>query len=311
MILDSPTLASLRFFEAVARLLSFKRAALELNITQGAVSQQIKHLERVLGCSLFHRLPRHIVLTEEGSRFAVAVSQALDDICVAADAISSASARDIRVRVGPSLALRWLVPRLGDFYARHPNIKLTIMAGYGYFDPSRREFDIAIDTAVDQLSAMPSELLMDEYLVPVCSPEYLESHAFLKEPADLANCVLLHDSHAWAGADRDAEWRHWLSETGAAQVDTCGGQFYTLSYMSIEAALNHQGVALGRAALLGDLLDTGRLVAPIRRPVKSRVKYWVIWPPDSEDRQDLATFREWLRSNIRSGFPAPGGTDSI
>src|SRR5262245_14921534 len=124
MSLSSSTLASLRFFEAAARHLSFKRAAVELHVSQGAVSQQIKHLEEALGCKLFYRLPRQITLTEEGQRFAAVVERALEDIEQAAKAIATAqSVIEIRLRAGPSFALRWLVPRLGEFYASHPNIK--------------------------------------------------------------------------------------------------------------------------------------------------------------------------------------------
>src|SRR5690349_10563923 len=121
MFLNSSTLASLRFFEAAARLLSFKQAALELHVTQGAVSQQIKQLEDALGCKLFYRLTRQIALTEEGQRFAVIVARALDDIERGARSITAARATiAIRMRAAPSFALRWLVPRLGDFYAQHP-----------------------------------------------------------------------------------------------------------------------------------------------------------------------------------------------
>src|ERR1700749_2367254 len=139
MFLNSSTLASLRFFEAAARLRSFKQAALELHVTQGAVSQQIKHLEEVFGCKLFYRLPRQIALTDEGRRFAAVIGNALQDIEQEARAIATGrSAIDIRLRAGPSFALRLLLPRLGAFYARHPNIKLFIMAAYGYFGPAHR-----------------------------------------------------------------------------------------------------------------------------------------------------------------------------
>src|SRR5690349_13566337 len=108
MFLNSSTLASLRFFEAAARLLSFKQAAVELRVTQGAVSQQIKHLEQALGCKLFYRLPRQISLTEEGQRFAAVVRHSLESIEREAKSIVSAhSTVDIRLRVGPSFALRW------------------------------------------------------------------------------------------------------------------------------------------------------------------------------------------------------------
>jgi LysR family glycine cleavage system transcriptional activator len=295
VFLNSSTLASLRFFEAAARLLSFKRAALELHVTQGAVSQQIKHLEQALGCKLFYRLPRQITLTEEGRRFAAVITQSLERIEQEARAITAAgSTIDIRVRAGPSFALRWLVPRLGEFYARHPDIKLFIMGAYGYFDPARCEFDLAIEMVKGKLPTLHSEVLMEEYLVPVCSPAYLASNAFLKKPKDLARCSLLHDGHAWLGDGEDAEWRHWLRVVGAANVDSTQGKFFSLANMSIEAALTHQGVAMGRASLIRELLETGQLVAPFKQQIRSPMKYCLVYPVEVAQRPGMQAVIRWL-----------------
>jgi LysR family glycine cleavage system transcriptional activator len=300
MFLNSSTLASLRFFEAAARLLSFKRAAVELHVTQGAVSQQIKHLEEALGCKLFYRLPRQITLTEEGERFATVVGNALADIEREAKTLSSTrSTVDIRLRAGPSFALRWLVPRLGEFYAAHPNIKLFINAAYGYFDPARREFDLAIEMAKGKLPTLHCEVLMDEYLFPVCTPEYLAKHEFLRKPKDLARCTLLHDGHAWVGADEDAEWRHWLHEAGAGSVDSRQGRFFSLANMSIEAALTHQGVAMGRAALIEDLLEAGQLIAPLKQRVRSPLKYCLLYPKELASRPGMQAVIRWLHEQAR------------
>ena len=152
MFLNSSTLASLRYFAVAARVSSFKRAAIELHVTQGAVSQQIKHLEEALGVKLFYRLVRQITLTEEGKRFAVVVDRALEDIERGAQAIAASNAPiDIRLRAGPSFSLRWLVPRLGNFYARHTGIRLFVNAAYGVFDPARLEFDLAIELVTASL----------------------------------------------------------------------------------------------------------------------------------------------------------------
>src|SRR5277367_4971945 len=101
---------------------------------------------------------------------------------------------------------------------------------------------------------------MEEYLVPVCTPQYLVKHVFLTRPKDLIRCTLLHESQPWISAAEDAEWRHWLDEAGAPKVLSREGQFFSLSNMSIQAALTHQGVAMGRTSLIEELLDTGRLV---------------------------------------------------
>lgn len=295
MFLNSATLASLRFFEAAARLASFKRAAIELHVTQGAVSQQIKHLEEALGCKLFYRLPRQIKLTEDGQRFATVVKRALEDLEREASLLAAARlGAGIRLRAGPSFALRWLVPRLGDFYARHPDVKLFVTAAYGYFDPAQREFDIAIEMIRGKLPGLHSEVFMKEYLLPVCTSMYLAKHP-LKKPSDLARCTLLHDAHAWVGASEDAEWRYWLEETGARQVDSRQGQFFTLANLSLEAALAHQGVALGRVSLIRELLDAGQLVAPFRQSIQSPVQYHIVFPRELAGRPGMSAVIGWLR----------------
>lgn len=301
MFLNSPTLASLRFFEAAARLLSFKKAAFELHVTQGAVSQHIKYLEDTLSCKLFYRLTRQISLTKEGQRFAIVIQRALNDIeREAAILASHRPMTKIRVRVGPSFAQRWLVPRLGEFYAEHPKIKLFITAAYGYFDPARREFDLAIEMSKGEIAALHCEVLMDDCLVPVCSPDYWAKHGFLKSPKDLGRCTLLHDGQAWAGADEDAEWRYWLQEMNALDVDSTQGQFFSLANMSLEAALTHQGVAMGRLALIKKLLEAGLLVTPFKQRIKSPRKYYLVYPKELAARPGMQSVIRWLHEQAKN-----------
>lgn len=294
MFLTSSTLASLRFFSAAARTLSFKQAGVELHVTQGAVSQHIKQLEGALGCKLFFRMPRQVRLTVEGQRFASVVDYALRDIEAVARSLAAHSATEIRLRAGPSFALRWLVPRLGDFYAKHPNVKLAVAAAYGYIDPARREFDVAIEATKGKIASLHSTLLMEDYLVPVCGPEYLAKHRFLKHPGDLARCTLLHDGDAWLGEEADAEWRYWLRAVRALTVDSKQGYFFSLANMSIEAALANQGVAMGRTVLIKELLKSGRLVAPLPQRVKSPLKYYVVYPKELASLPAMQSVLGWL-----------------
>lgn len=303
MFLNSSTLPSLRFFDVAARFLSFKRAAAELHVTQGAVSQQIKNLEEALACKLFYRLPRQITLTEEGRRFATVVRQSLEAIEREAQDIAALGATvDIRLRAGPSFALRWLVPRLGNFYAAHPHIRLYVNAAYGYFDPARREFDLAIEMIKDPPPGLRCELLMDEYIVPVCTPRYLTKKR-LKKPDDLARCALLHDAQPWVGSAQDAEWRYWLDDVGVKGIDSTQGQFFSLANMAIEAALNHQGVAMGRAALVQDQLESGELVAPFKHRVNSPQKYYLLYPQERAARMEMRAVINWLKEQA-SAAPA-------
>lgn len=298
MRLNSNALASMRFFEAAARLSSFTRAGAELSVTASAVSHQIKYLEELLGCKLFYRLSKQIKLTEEGQQLALTAERVLRELDQkAAEVVASKrSAIDIRLRAGPSFVLRWLIPRLSALRARDPQISLRVIGAYGYVDPSRRDFDLAVEFRQDGLpAALHTEPLMEEYLLPVCSPEYLAEHQYLKVPSDLARCTLLHDGDAWEFASEDAEWRHWLQEVGERNVDSNKGQFFTLSNMAIEAALANQGIALGRASLVNDLLAAGRLVAPFREYVKSPCRYSLAYPREIADRPCMRTVMDWLR----------------
>ena len=172
---------------------------------------------------------------------------------------------------------------------------LRLIGAYGYVDPSRRDFDLAVEFRQDDLPALQTEPLMEEYLIPVCSPEYLADRDFLKDPTDLARCTLLHDGDPWEFATEDAEWRHWLHEVGADDVASNRGQFFTLSNMAIEAALAHQGVALGRASLVKGLFAEGRLVAPFDGYVKSPCRYSLAYPQEIADRPCMRIVMEWLR----------------
>jgi LysR family transcriptional regulator, glycine cleavage system transcriptional activator len=299
MLLHSSVLGSLRFFEATSRLLSFKHAADELHVTHSAASQHIKHLEEVLGVKLFHRLARRVELTPVGQRFAEVVRKSLNDIDSAAEAIASRSAQDeIRVRVGPSFALRWLLPRLPDLYGRHPDIRLRITGAYGRIDPNDRSFDLAIELSNGQIPQFEAALLMHEVISPVCSPAYLADHPLLREPEDLAQCTLLHDAHAWNDESEDAEWRYWLREIGVPGVDSRKGLFFSLSDMCIEAALRGQGVAMSRASLVSELLGNGELVSLFNRPVVSPAAYFLVYLKEGAERHAVRETISWLRQQI-------------
>ncbi len=261
------------------------------------MSHQVKYLEDFLGCKLFFRLPKQVKLTEEGEKFANVVAGALKALDQGAEALvaPSRSTINVRLRTGPSFALRWLVPRLGLLHALHPNIKLHIIGAYGYFDPVHRDFDLAVEFIQASLPALHTEVLMEEYLTPVCSQEYLERYDFLSQPRDLARCTLLHDGDAWENASEDAEWRHWLREVGEFDIDSSHGQFFTLANMAIEAALTHQGVAMGRLSLVRELLESKRLVAPFEQRVKCPTSYCLVYPSELASRPGIRAVIEWLR----------------
>jgi len=296
MPLTSSTLASARFFAVAARLLSFKGAAAELHVTQGAVSQHIRQLEEALGCKLFVRLSRQVALTEQGKLFAAVVQRALDDIERGTQALKALKAPvGIRLRTGPSFALRWLVPRLGDFYARHSGMRVFVNAVFGVLYPEQCDFDLAVESSRGKIAGMHSELLMEEHLVPVCSPEYLKQHEFLKTPKSLERCTLLHDAEPWVGAAEDAEWRYWLNKVGISNVSTNQGRFFSLSNMALEAALTHQGVAIGRTSLVQELIENGELVTPLKQRTRSPASHWLVYRKEVGRQPGVQAAIRWLR----------------
>ena len=314
--LNSAALSTLRSFEAVARLLSFTRAAEELCITQGAVSQHIKALEERLGCKLFFRLPGQIKLTDDGKKFAEVVTRALQKLEGAAEmlAMSDKSKISVRLRTSSSFALRWLIPRLGRLHARHPQIKLHLLGDDRCFDPACRDFDLAIELTRAPPPGLHAEFLMDDYLTPVCSAEYLSKHPFLRTPAALARCTLLHDERAPRSATEDTEWRYWLRLAGAPLVDSGQGQFFTSTNMAMEAALAHQGVALGRLSLLEGPLATRTLAAPLSQRIKSPGRHLLLSRHDVADRPGVKDLATWLHDEGRDASQAylrPSSANSV
>jgi DNA-binding transcriptional LysR family regulator len=141
---------------------------------------------------------------------------------------------------------------------------------------------------------------MVDHLMPVCSPKYLAKHEFLRKPKDLARCTLLHDAHAWDGMSEDAEWRHWLREVGTDEVDSATGRFFTLADMSLQAALAHQGVAMGRSTLVKELLETGQLIAPFKQEIESPMKVRLAYPAELADRPGMRAVIRWLHEQAAS-----------
>lgn len=298
--LNSAALSTLRFFEVAARLQSVSRAAAEFRVTQGAVSQHIKALEDRLGCKLFFRLPGQIKLTDDGRRFAEVTTRALQELEASAEMLVTPgkSITTVRLRADRSFALRWLIPRLGRLHTRHPNIKLQLKDTQHCPDPARRDFDLAIGLGQTPPSGLHAELLLEEYLTPVCSPQYLSCHPFLRAPANLARCTLLHDERASRSVTEDTEWHYWLKHAGAPLMCSARSQFFTSTDMVIEAALAHQGVALGHLSLLEAPLSARTLVAPIPQRIVSSTRYYLAYRRDLPDCPALQHLVNWLHDEV-------------
>jgi LysR family glycine cleavage system transcriptional activator len=285
-----PPLNALRAFEAAARHLSFTRAAGELHVTQAAVSHQIKALEDHLGTRLFRRLNRGLRLTESGQAYLPPVAKALDVLHEATrDVAEGQAAGPLTVSVLPSFAAGWLVPRLGRFRQRCPDIDLRIDPVPHLADFARGDVDVAIRYGRGRYPGLRADRLMAEDIFPVCSPTLMEGPNALRRPDDLAHHTLLHD-------EGHGDWRTWLLAAGVTGIDPARGTIFIDSNMLIQAARAGQGVALARAVLARDELAAGQLVRPFAQslPTETEFAYYLVCPDERANERRIEAFRAWL-----------------
>ena len=284
-----PPLNGLRAFEAAARHLSFTRAADELNVTQTAISHQIRALEERLGVRLFRRLPRGLVLTEEAQLYLPPIRHAFDQIAAATERLSREQTGGVlTVSLLPSFAARWLVPRLGRFSAAHPDIDLRITASVDVVDFARDDVDVAIRRGLGNYPGLWVQRLFGESVYPVCAPALLEDPQGLKGPQDLRHHTLLHD-------DDTSGWRLWLERAGVEGVDPNRGPIFSDSGMLLQAAVEGHGVALGRSVLVSADLETGRLVRPFAEAsMPFQFAYYFVCPQTHAERPKVVALRDWL-----------------
>jgi len=286
-----PPLHALRAFEAVGRLLSFRRAGEELLITQSAVSHHVRTLEEALGTMLFERRGRSIALTAAGARYLDCISQAFALVADGTrEARSHAACQVLTVSLLPSFAANWLVSHLGDFRTAHPQIELVLDPSLNQANLAAGEADVAIRYGVGEWPGLRCELLATEHLVPVLSPE-LAARQPLAKPADILSHTLLI-SH------RPTEWEAWSQH---AAVDLASARRLQLTDYNIvlQAALNGQGIAMGRSLLVTDYLRRGALLAPLPDfATAPGLGYWAVLPSGGTDKPAATMFVNWLRREI-------------
>jgi LysR family glycine cleavage system transcriptional activator len=292
-----PPLNALRAFEAAARHLSFTRAADELNVTQAAVSHQIKALEERLNVTLFRRVGRNILLTDVAQGYLPAVRDAFDRLALATRQVTRQDRGGVlNASVLPSFAAKWLLPRLVSFRTAHPEIDLRVSTSNLVIDFVRDDFDIAIRMGDGRWPGLRTDLILTESFFPVCSPLLIERSPPLAKPEDLAGHTLLHD-------DDGALWLEWLTMVGARDVDWRRGPGFTDSSLVIQAAVEGQGVALARGALASHDLTNGRLVRPFAQSIPNARAYYLVCPEATADRPKIAVFRQWLTARVAQEQP--------
>ena len=298
--LNAQTHAWLKVFAVSARHLSFTRAAEELHVTTGAVSQQIKQLEERLGFKLFRRLPRRLELTDEGQRLAGVVDDAYQAVGLEVRRLRSGLMSGIlRLRALPSFLAKWLMPRLPRLQARFPDIELHIAAEDSSLSLRDGDFDLAIDLNDGHYPGLSITPLMDEMIFPVCAPSLMRGRPPLSRPDDLAYYPLLHDVTAWRGSHDYAEWEHYLAAIEAGHVNVRRGYTFNRNQLTMEAAIDGMGVAIARHTLITNELKTGQLVVPFARRVATHKRYGIVHAPGALDDRRVRAVHDWLVEEAR------------
>lgn len=283
-----PPLNSLKCFEVAGRLLSFTRAAKELNVTQAAVSHQIKVLEEDLGVSLFVRHPRRLALTEQGKALLPEVMEAFDKVSSAVSALSKEQTSNmISVRLAPSFAAKWLSPRLKYFWHQYPEIDLCLYHAHPAVDFGQEEIDIAVTYGKGDWPGVVAEPLISLDFFPVCPPSFLENDKPLTDMDNLRYYTLLHDANYEC-------WNDWIKLAGIEDINAKKGTIIDDTNVLIQAAVDGQGVALGSATFVGDLLESGRLVKPFDITLSNDFAYYVVYPQAHLKNPAVKAFKDWL-----------------
>jgi LysR family transcriptional regulator, glycine cleavage system transcriptional activator len=289
-----PPLSTLRSFEAAARLLSFSKAADELFVTHGAVSRAIRHLEDHLGAPLFQRKTRAVHLTATGVSYAASVRDTLERLAAATALITDQQSLGVlTVSTLDSFAAKWLLPRLFRFRQRNPEIDVRLDTSDRLADFAHDGIDIAIRYGRGRYPGLSADLLMMEDVAPVSSPQLLEGQRPLRSPEDLQHHTLIHD-------DFPIDWSMWLKSAGVAGVDAYRGPRFQSSVLAVQAAVQGDGVVLGRSALIADDLRAGRLVKPFTLSLPTDLAYYVVTPTQAAERPKISAFRDWLLDEARA-----------
>lgn len=293
-----PPLNALPSFEAAARHLSFSKAADELHVTHGAVSRAIRQLETHLGVRLFTRTTRSVGLTPIGSSYAAEVREALDHLAAATlSTTGQQSSGTLNISTLDSFAAKWLVPRLFRFRRANSDIDVRLATSEKLADFVSDGIDIAIRYGRGQYPGLKVELLLEEDISPACSPRLLEGPHPLRTPADLAHHTLIHDEF-------HIDWAMWLGAAGIRGVDPHRGPRFYSSEHAVQAAVQGEGVVLGRSALVADDLAGGRLVQPFTLSLPAELAYYLAYPPRALQRHKVKVFRDWLMTEIAAYAPA-------
>lgn len=291
-----PPVADLLAFEASARHTSMSRAAEELHVTQSAVSRQIRQLETQLGMALFHRVRQRVVLSDAGRVYAADVRAALQQLSGATQKAMAWSDGDglLNLAVLPTLGTRWLIPRLGDFAARYPNVTVNIAARSEPFDFAQESMDAAIHFGAPHWAGAVCEYLMHEQVVPLCSPGYQHKHS-IQQVQDLSVVVLLQQT------TRPTQWADWFEQAGADGMHALHGPRFEQFSMIAQAAVSGLGAALLPRFLVETEIASGALIELFPQALTSSDAYYLVYPESRAQAPLVSAFRDWILGQCACG----------
>ncbi|MBR9649854.1 LysR family transcriptional regulator [Thalassobius aquimarinus] len=293
-----PSIASLRALEALDRLGSATAVAEELNQTQSAVSRQLQALETQLGTTLIIRERKTMRLTPAAAEYAGTIRGALQVIAQASVKVQvNPQGGSLNLAILPTFGMRWLVPRLPDFAARHPDITINMATRLKPFDFARETFDAAIHFGNAEWPGTEHLKLKTENLLPVCAPQVLRD-VTIAHPRDMAQMPLLHIE------TRPAAWAQWFESYGVDASGVSGTLFDQFSTI-LQAAVHGLGVALLPDYLVQQDLEDGRLVVAYGGPTRPLGAYYLVWPVTKSNDNALKTFRDWLATQAEDEDPLP------
>lgn len=289
----------LPIFVCAAKYQSFSKAAEELCVTQGAISQNIRKLEDILGFALFHRFTRRIILTDKGERLLTTVQGSLLDITGEVESIKSRELNgNLNISCPPTLASKWLSPRLKSFTEKNPGISIHFRCRNDLVDFESEHVDLAIYYGKGIYPDLNVTFLMDEYFFPVCSKEYADRYSLWKNPKALKDCLLLHDSQPWAHAQYYSEWKLWAERMRLHDFAPQTGISFDQNIATVIAATKGVGVAIGRNRLVQIDIEAGELVAPIGGKIRTDQAYYIVTMHENTAAPRVSAFRNWLLNEV-------------
>lgn len=290
--IDLPPLNGLRAFAAAGRHLTFRAAAEDLGVTQGAVAQQVRGLEDHLGLRLFLREPRGLAFTEEGRAYHTAVSRAFSQLTDATAALRSAPLR-VTISVTPTFASKWLIPRLAEFTEAHPKIDLRITATERVSSFHADGIDLAIRQGRPPFGAsLRADLLFPQEIVAVCAPRLVAERDRPLDAGALSRMTFLHDTHDL--------WPKFIEVAFRGEVELSRGLRFNQTTLTLDAALAGQGIALASRFLVQRHLKVGHLVQPLDGALEGELDFYLLTPRQGASDASLHV-RDWLLGMASEG----------